>query len=314
MVAWVLGALGDTRAVAPLIAALEDSDHDVRVEVARVLGALGDTRAVAPLFPALEDSDHDVRVEAARALGALGDSRAVGPLIAALTDSNEQMRAAAVVALDHLDDPRAVEALVAALRDPAPQVSSLAREALKRFGSRVGEVLQPTLTGDPLSDLPTLRTLADLGDKGGINGLLAIIEDTSLDDDTRSATATYLRRRSFYIRGKTAKRVAATLDNFRSDPAALSSLIDEFMDIWPDVIVSAGSALAEQGDKALEPLLLALGDHDMLARYQTVRPMTHDEAKELVLALTRERLERLERLREETRQARDALARVRGTG
>ncbi len=89
-----LGRVGDTRAVEPLIAALNDeNEHEhlgLRQEegktclYAAVLGMLGDTRAVEPLIAALENENDRVCGYAAEALGKLGDARAVEPLIAAL--------------------------------------------------------------------------------------------------------------------------------------------------------------------------------------------------------------------------------------
>jgi HEAT repeat protein len=279
--------LRDPRSVDVLLDALREPT--TTWVVGRMLAELGGSRAVEPLIAALHDPDPAMRVAAARVLGELGDSRAVEPLIAALGD--QQVRGTAVVALDHLDDPRAIEALAGCMSDPDPMVSRLAWESLRRFGSRVGEVLQQTLTGDSLTDLPTLRTLANLGDKGGINGLLAIVADPSLDDDTRAATATFLRRHCGPSWGRTEKRVTGALDAFESDPGALRFLIDEFMGIDAKYVTRAGMALAERGDEALEPLLLAMGADARLARYRAVRPMTRDEARGLLLELTRQRLE-----------------------
>jgi HEAT repeat protein len=56
------------------VAALKDSDWYVRQEAVEGLHAIGDARAVKPLIGALEDTDKDVRSGAARALGALGST------------------------------------------------------------------------------------------------------------------------------------------------------------------------------------------------------------------------------------------------
>jgi HEAT repeat protein len=254
-----------------------------RESAGNILAEVGDPRAVDLLVAALEDPDPDMRAPAAKVLGKLGDPRALEPLIATLDDPNGEVRSAAVGALDDLDDPRAIQPL-------ARMSEGSARDALRRFGPRAVAVLQGALTGDSLTDLPALRALASpLGDKRGIDGLLAIVQDASLDDDTRSETAIFLRRH-----GGTGSKfrpiIEAALHAFRSDRASLRFLIDEFRGYDRDLVVRAGSALAERGDEALEPLLLAMQDHDMLARYRAVRPMTHDEAKGLMLELTARRL------------------------
>jgi HEAT repeat protein len=90
-----LGEIGDTRAVEPLIAALQDQVPVVREWAAQALGEIGDARAVEPLIAALQDEDPDVRKIAAGALGQIRDARAVEFLLAALEDKNQEMIAAA---------------------------------------------------------------------------------------------------------------------------------------------------------------------------------------------------------------------------
>lgn len=83
-VAEALGKLGDTRAVEPLIAALQDEDVELRRAAAQALGEIGDSRAVEPLIAALRDKDIELRRVAARALGEIEDAQAVEPLLATL--------------------------------------------------------------------------------------------------------------------------------------------------------------------------------------------------------------------------------------
>jgi HEAT repeat protein len=78
--------------VEPLVAALKDSNGDVRQCVVEALGKIGDARAVEPLIAALTDSDGFIRVDAVKALGKIGDVRAVEPLIAALEGGHGRLR------------------------------------------------------------------------------------------------------------------------------------------------------------------------------------------------------------------------------
>ena len=76
----------------PLIAALEDGDILVRQYAAEALGEIGDARAVAPLIAALENDDYrKVRYEAAEALGKIGDERAVVPLARGMESGWKQL-------------------------------------------------------------------------------------------------------------------------------------------------------------------------------------------------------------------------------
>ncbi len=73
----VLAAFG-SRVIGPLLAMLGDQSPNVRCDTARALGAVGDARAILPLIRALGDIGHhhhgnDVRTEAAEALAALGE-------------------------------------------------------------------------------------------------------------------------------------------------------------------------------------------------------------------------------------------------
>ena len=61
-------------------------DAQTREAAAKALGELGDTRAVPPLVDALDDSVAAVCVAAATALGEIGDRQAVEPLLSALDD------------------------------------------------------------------------------------------------------------------------------------------------------------------------------------------------------------------------------------
>jgi HEAT repeat protein len=97
--AWALGALDDPRAVKGLINALRDREAGVRAQAAWALGAIDDASAMDPLFAALKDDDARVRRQAAWALGVLGDSRATTGLIAALKDADAGVRRQAAWAL-----------------------------------------------------------------------------------------------------------------------------------------------------------------------------------------------------------------------
>jgi HEAT repeat protein len=97
--AWALGALDERRAVKPLMNALRDREPDVRAQAAWALGAIDDASAMEALTTALKDDDVRVRRQAAWALGAIGDSRATSELIVALKDTDATVRRQAAWAL-----------------------------------------------------------------------------------------------------------------------------------------------------------------------------------------------------------------------
>lgn len=143
LAAGALGKLGDVRVVEPLIAALKDSDKDVRRAATGALGKLGDVRAVEPLLTVLKDNDDYVRGSSVWALGKLGDARTVEPLIdVVLKDNNSIVRWAGVEALGQLEvqletielRERVVESLIVALEDIDWHVRQSAAEALGKLG------------------------------------------------------------------------------------------------------------------------------------------------------------------------------------
>ena len=77
-------------------AILKIADKDVCRSAIEALGAIGDVRAVEPLIALLTDNDQTVGVAAAKALGKFG-VQAMEPLIAALHDQRLQVRLAAAM-------------------------------------------------------------------------------------------------------------------------------------------------------------------------------------------------------------------------
>jgi HEAT repeat protein len=135
-------------AVDPLIAVLNNADAGadpgLREQAAELLGELGDTRAVKPLIATLKDNsppakgpvsldaygvplphptaEDGLREQSARALGKIKDPRADGPLIAAMEDSDERVHQIAAHALGEINDPQAVNFLLKALREHNTEV------------------------------------------------------------------------------------------------------------------------------------------------------------------------------------------------
>jgi HEAT repeat protein len=243
IVASALGELGDTRAVEPLLAAINDVDARVRASATSALREFGDARAVKPLIAALKDVNEQVRSSAANALGALGDARAVEPLIAALKNVNEQVRSSAASALGNLGDERAARPLFAALTNEEADlwVRSSAASALGKLGE-VGFrwLLVAIEYGDPEVSNSVASALRELGESG-FQGLLAALNDTNAK-----------------IRSSAAKALGLL-----GDRRAFEPLIAALVDVDAGVRSSAAEALGQVGDgRAVEPLLTALNDAD----------------------------------------------------
>jgi HEAT repeat protein len=123
-----------------LLAAISDTDEEVRLTAIYALGSLGAKEAVQPLIEMIQDPKRygigdKYRKAAVEALGVIADPRAVTPLIGAIKSKHTELRRVVSAALGKIKDPRAVEALVSALSDTHEAVAEEAVEALVGFGS-----------------------------------------------------------------------------------------------------------------------------------------------------------------------------------
>lgn len=144
-VAKVFPSLG-SKAIAPLIAILEDEDADeeLRWFVARILGEFNDPAVISALVDLLKTSEsEELSAMAAAALANLGKGA-----IAALTDllANSESRLLAVRGLAHIRTKEAIAPLLEVVGDEDVQVRAVAIEALSSFhDSRIPPVLLEAL-------------------------------------------------------------------------------------------------------------------------------------------------------------------------
>ena len=115
-----------------LISALKDKDPMVRGDAAEVLGKIGDSRAVEPLIEALKDIVQFIAIESLRKIG----EPAIEPLIKALKNKDTLIRSGAAKALGKIGDKRAIESLTEALKYGDIFVRSAAAEALEKIKGR----------------------------------------------------------------------------------------------------------------------------------------------------------------------------------
>jgi HEAT repeat protein len=116
-------------AVAPLAAALADSDACVRRVAAPLLGRIEHASAQAAIRAALRHEAPETREAAAFTAGYAEDSALIPALLAALQDPVAHVRLAAAWALGEIEDERAIGALVRVLRedrDPAVRAAAAA--------------------------------------------------------------------------------------------------------------------------------------------------------------------------------------------
>ncbi|MEV6597178.1 HEAT repeat domain-containing protein [Actinoplanes sp. NPDC051346] len=166
-IAWALGRLRNADAVPGLIMALTETSQTVRMEACRALGEIRDPAAVPGLARRLRDHSGAIRGEALKALGEIGDPSGMPHLIEALSHEEAQTRAVASTAIGRIGDPRGVDPLMRALDDENPFVRGAAAAALGRFpdrriAARLGEVAR----NDPDSAVRS-SAISSLGRVGG---------------------------------------------------------------------------------------------------------------------------------------------------
>jgi aminopeptidase N len=131
-------ALGKTDHPAALGALAADVKAAFSLRQAAIV-ALGEQRAVAPLLPLLADPDDELRAAACDALGKGVDTRAVEGLRARVaTDANPDVRAAALDAIAALDATAALKLARARLAPTGPDQERLVQAALRVVGEHAG--------------------------------------------------------------------------------------------------------------------------------------------------------------------------------
>lgn len=144
-VAYLLGQAGDSRAIEPLIDALQDEHVGVRGAAANALGNIGDPAAVPYLIPLLRHSNPQLVVWAAFALTRLGrDSFNVLENMMQVDDVD--VRRSTILAFQQLGDQRAIPLLLAVTNDESKRFSAdstlgeAALRALEHLGYNVGKL------------------------------------------------------------------------------------------------------------------------------------------------------------------------------
>ncbi len=122
---------------APLLAAVQAQQPEVRVAALEALGSRGGQEAEAAILTAFADPSAEVRAAAMQAAGQLGSETARARLLAILTEQPD--RAAAALAVLSVADPATIRSLVGLLGDPRPEVRGLWPDIVKKLAGRYGD-------------------------------------------------------------------------------------------------------------------------------------------------------------------------------
>jgi HEAT repeat protein len=252
-----LSELGDVRAFQHLVAALKDSDREVRQRAAAALGKQG-TQALDPLKVALKSDDCKIAHGAAEGLANLCIPQCVEPLINALSHNDWFVRCGVAEALGKLRDSRAVEPLVAAMGFEKPTEEVL-RDAFKDHPSaaygtseaKLGAAFlygNLALSGNQSAQKAAAKALGEIGDSRAVAPLIAALNSGENDLQVTAADA---------------------LGNL-ADSRAVDSLIELLLKegIKKELRIAVANALGQIGDvRAIAPLIDLYNDVSDLHRY-----------------------------------------------
>lgn len=144
-VAYLLGQAGDSRAIEPLIDALQDEHVGVRGAAANALGTLGSGEVIPYLRPLLQDDNPQLVIWVAFALTRLGEDH-FDALAGALQADEVEVRRSAILALRQLGDRRAIGPLLALQGDESRRfeadttVDEAVNQTLISLGYNVGKL------------------------------------------------------------------------------------------------------------------------------------------------------------------------------
>ncbi|HKV83559.1 MAG TPA: HEAT repeat domain-containing protein [Ktedonobacterales bacterium] len=242
-----LGLLGDTRALAPLIAQLRASRAETRQAAVNALANLRDPTAIAPLIGLFRHDEQargdeagaaSVWNDAANALAVFGD-RALPSLLTAIRDPHDNVRAWSALALGLVGGDAALGALRSALADSNAQVRAQAADALGLLADQGAfAALARALSADPdpFVRARAVYALAALPGVATVNTLLPALRDP--DSGVRCAAA--------YAIGCSGDQRAAGL--------LLGLLTDPSLEVREAAVLRLGEIADERSLPSLEPL------------------------------------------------------------
>lgn len=134
-----IGPLDQRNYFEKLVGALRHPEATTKIRAAYILGEIGDQRAIQPFCDILDQSWNMENLfflrEIAFALGKIDGDEAVPALVRMLTHPSIIIRESALKALGEIKNEEAAGALRKALNDPNPGLRALARDILeKNFG------------------------------------------------------------------------------------------------------------------------------------------------------------------------------------
>ncbi|MBN1756223.1 HEAT repeat domain-containing protein [bacterium] len=169
-------------AVEPLLREIARSEENAALAT-YLLGEIGDNRALVPLLIQLRSYNPELRAAAARALGALNDSLAIPQLLHALSDSVTSVKRYAALSLGKLRAVNAIDELIQTMKDQHYSVRYSASYALVDIGGEYlcNKLIELLNRSEGNFKFHLIETLGALKHPEVLPTLLDLLEDPSYE-------------------------------------------------------------------------------------------------------------------------------------
>ncbi len=176
--AYMLGEMGDERAIRPLVEVLRDAPWQLRREIVEALTKLKPREHMEVLLSCLMDRDPNVRNSAMEAITAIGED-VIDYLKELMKREEPEIRIYSVNALGNIGSKKAVDELIKALdEEKDPNVRYEIIEALGKIGDE--RALEPLISLlDKLEiwdQFPVVAALGKIGDERAVPKLIELLD------------------------------------------------------------------------------------------------------------------------------------------
>jgi len=149
---WILGNVGNSRAVIPITLLLQDDNPVCRTEAIAALGEIGDPRAILFLKQVIDRQPESIP-DVIRALGKIPGPSSIPVLASHIRDSSREVRLLVIHALGQNRDRRIPGIVAPVTQDPDPEIRAAAVTVLSRFPQGDVAPLLILLLADPHPDV-----------------------------------------------------------------------------------------------------------------------------------------------------------------
>jgi len=261
------------RELAPLIQSLQDPDEHIAIFAAEVLGRVGGSRAIKPILEAIPGKQPSIQSSFICVLGRIKDTSIIDPLSEYLSHNDSRVRADTVEALGQQQDTKVVGLIRKLIFDRDNRVSAnavivLASSGIKQEAELGMSVLEEMLISDssPMRS-SAIYAMGELDSPDAVNRLMTYLQDTS--EEVRFHAAAAIQKLVKVPNKKVSAALCLLLDDRSRDvrvkavetlngvatKEAIEPLKKKLIDLALKIRRNASEALVKIGKPSFEELL-----------------------------------------------------------